>query len=170
MSGENPSLTSVIEANEPAFLRKLRSEHGGGDASRHERPLARPRKQMKDEDNHDQPTYVVEDSQDVLSNAEYEALAKQHGREKQDEEIKTRLNSTAEGDERDKESQRLVQEDEPSKEKVAAIGAAPKKRLARVIGDEDSETPLSENIQSSEHDKGRKVKKGKRIKLSFDVE
>ncbi len=65
-----------IESNEPSFLRKLRGEFGGTDAVRHERPIPRPRKVMTDGDDEDQPTYVVEESQDTLSKEEYEALVR----------------------------------------------------------------------------------------------
>ena len=81
---QGTSSNNRADSNEPAFLRRLRAKHGGGDSARHERPLARPRKQVKDGED-DQPTYVVEGSQDTLSKAEYEALMGTANDEKQDE-------------------------------------------------------------------------------------
>ncbi|KAI9768210.1 MAG: hypothetical protein M1840_005040 [Geoglossum simile] len=62
----------AYEPKEPSFLRKLRSQQGGGDSHRHERPLARP-KHIRSGDAADDPTYVDEGS-NILSKAEYEAL------------------------------------------------------------------------------------------------
>lgn len=67
------SLMRHIESNEPSFLRKLRGQVSGQDADRYEHPVARPKKARKADDD-DEPTYVVEGSNDTLSKEEYDAL------------------------------------------------------------------------------------------------
>ena len=131
--------------------------------------MARPRKQMKDDVEDDQPTYVVEDGRETLSKDEYEALLKESQEEKHDEEnpsslmhendaIQSNANLTSEKDPSD---DKVVS----SKEHVAAIGASNKRRVANVVGD-DEETPLQGG--SEVHSTKPRAKKMKKVKLSFD--
>ena len=154
----------VTEANEPAFLRRLRSEHGGGDASRHERPQARSKKRMNDEDQDDQPVYVIEETNESLSKAACEKLAKEEDLDEQDSNLNAQNGETGE------KTQPPVQEVQVPTDKVAAIGSSNKKRSARVIGDNEHETGNPKSTEASKHGKVSKGKKGKKIKLSFDVE
>ena len=57
----------------------------------------------------------------------------------------------------------------PSKEHVASIGVLSKKRVAKVVGEEDV-SKINESTGDGSHKttKKPKVRKGKRIKLSFD--
>ena len=57
----------------------------------------------------------------------------------------------------------------PSKEHVASIGGLSKKRVAKAVGEEDV-PKISESTGDGSHKttKKPKVRKGKRIKLSFD--
>ena len=163
---QGTSSNNRADSNEPAFLRRLRAKHGGGDSERHERPLARPRKQVKDGED-DQPTYVVEGSQDILSKAEYEALMGTANDEKQDE------NEPASSPQPDlgggnEVSERVV----PAKQKTAAIGGSNKRRLAKVFGEDgdDDGEPNVEEKGPAPTGKKPKAKKGKKVKLSFDEE
>ena len=158
-------LTNSIESNEPSFLRKLRGEYGGAKDVRHERPLARPRKEVTDGEDEDQPTYVVEGSQDTMSKQEYEALMRK-GEESGRGEGKDQT-----GDEGAVITEGLQKEENShvgtgsglAKERVAAIGGAKKKRNITAIGADDKE-----DGQQGEGKKQRKPKKGKKVKLSFD--
>ncbi|KAK4981980.1 hypothetical protein LTR50_007861 [Elasticomyces elasticus] len=66
-----------FEKNDPPFLRRLRAEQAGKNLDdRHERATPRPKRLKRDGDSdEDEPTYVVEESNDTLSKAEYEAMA-----------------------------------------------------------------------------------------------
>lgn len=166
-------LTGSLEANEPAFLRRLKAEHGGGDSSRHERPLARPRKQMKDGEEDDEPTYVVEASQDTLSKEEYESLVKGKVHDKAvNEETSSSTPSLAISKLNEKDDAHPPR-NEPAKQKVAAIGASNKRRLFKVVGDEgDEDDEAASLVQGEPARQARtpKAKKGKKVKLSFDAE
>lgn len=161
MSFKAKNLT--YESNEPAFLRRLRGEVAGNDADRHERPIARPKRLQKDDDEDDGPTYVVEESGDTLSKADYEAMLK--------------------GDEpsHDGSAARPYGEDDhvkadskaEPKQKVTEAGQAQKKRkVAKAIGGTGEDDGAAE---PEEQDKGKKgvkkpKKKAKAVKLSFEDE
>ena len=155
------------ESNEPAFLRKLRGEYGGADSIRHERPLARPRKKATDGDDDDQPTYVVEGSQDTLSKHEYEALVRKDmdDGEAEDQRQKGFEGSTTTEKPQNEEKFRFENGFEPTQGQVAAIGGAKKKRNVIAIGADDQE-----DEQESGKKRPSKAKKGKKVKLSFDQE
>lgn len=159
------------ELNEPKFLRKLRGEHGDRDSSRHERPLARPRKQVQEGEEDDQPTYVVEDSQDTLSKAEYEALV---AADNTDKEAENNLPSSAKASPGIQETE--IKKDEATREtalvrqQIAGIGGSTKRRLAKVVGDEGEDEAAPEKSGSGKNSKKPRVKKGKKVKLSFDEE
>lgn len=152
---------------QPAFLRRMRGEIRGSvdDPDRQVNPAARPKlasRLKNDED--DGPTYVMEDSQDLLTKAEYEALVKGEEESKSAEHADSTAKDAA------------AEEDKPlpQKQKVAEVGGLGKKRkAAKIIGDE-SEKPggKAQNAgvpPSEESDKKRppKKKKAKAIKLSF---
>ncbi|KAF2418500.1 hypothetical protein EJ08DRAFT_53628 [Tothia fuscella] len=152
---------------QPAFLRRLRGEISGStdDPDRQVNPVARPKgasRLKKDED--DGPTYVMEDTQESLSKAEYEALL--IGRK--EPKVTDRVESNEDGGEG-------LAEDESTqpKQKVAAVGGLGKKRkAAKIVGDETEEgleKAQFDNAKPAEPDKKRlpKKKKTKAVKLSF---
>ena len=151
------------ESNEPAFLRRLRGEFGGGDSSRHERPLARPRKQQKsDSVNDDAPTYVDAENHNVLSKEEYEALISQD--DAASKQMAESSLSTADDHDTQKETLKPT-----STEPAVAIGGSKKKRRAKVLQDDET------NAQGFQDDDGTKSAKSikprmksKKVKLSFD--
>jgi hypothetical protein len=51
----------------------MRGELAGDGSGRHEQPVARNKK-LKNDDEDDAPTYVLEDTNQSLSKAEYEAI------------------------------------------------------------------------------------------------
>lgn len=126
----------------------------GDGSGRHERPIPRNKKEKID-DEEDAPTYVMEETNDSLTKAEYEALVAGKGpededaaKEKSDQATGTALTAA-------------------KTDTIAEVGKTSKKRKAiKVIGGEDNEDVKSEK------DSGKKVtkkakKKGKPIKLSF---
>jgi hypothetical protein len=159
---------------QPAFLRRLRSEISGSvdDPDRQINHVARPKgpSRLKNDDEDDGPTYVMEDTNESLSKAEYEALV--NG--KKDDEVPKTDGSTAKDTVVDDDSTRV-------KQKVAAIGGAVKKRkAAKIVGDDgddmgenEKSTDATEAIpKNSRPDAKRPVKKkkAKAIKLSFGNE
>lgn len=152
-----------LESKEPAFLRRLRSEHAAGDTSRHERPLARPRKlgdagKFDDDD----PTYVDEQNHEVITREAYEALVLKSGTAAPESGklVEHALSEAATTGE-------PAKEESGSKETIAGIGGSTKRRLAKVVGDEEE---IKEALHESEKDTRtpKRGKKGKKIKLSFD--
>ncbi|KAF6231549.1 hypothetical protein HO173_010301 [Letharia columbiana] len=157
-------------SNEPAFLRKLRGDYGDRDSSRHERPLARPRKQVQEGEDNDQPTYVVEDSQDTLSKAEYEALVAADTADKDENNVLLSAKAGHVIEEAEPRKDEVAGEAAPVKQAVAGIGGSTKRRLAKVVGDEGEDKAASEDCVSGRNSKTSRVKKGKKMKLSFDDE
>ncbi|GAB7347248.1 hypothetical protein MBLNU459_g3344t1 [Dothideomycetes sp. NU459] len=160
---------SYDTSNEPAFLRRLRAQNSGHD-DRHERPVARPQRLQKDAED-DEPTYVVEGSDEILTRAEYEALAAPGkpvaddgdvaggtGKLEGDEpRASGALPDVEEGDEAEAERRR---------KRVVEAGAGSKKRkVAKVVGESVGSDGEGEETKSV----SKKVKKkGNPIKLSFD--
>lgn len=133
--------------------------------------MARPRKQTQEGEKDDQPTYVVEDSQDVLSNAEYEALLAADNAETQKEENVLSSATVHNGaEEAQLQKDGVTSESALMKQQVASIGASCKRRLAKVVGDEGEDEAAPERSESGNNGKRIKVKKGKKMKLSFDEE
>ncbi|KAL2011408.1 hypothetical protein VTN00DRAFT_4126 [Thermoascus crustaceus] len=163
MSFKAKNLT--YERNEPSFLRKLRSQYGG-ESVRHERPVPRPRK-PKDDDDDDAPTYVYEDSNEVISKEDFEALVRGDNQEKPEEsaehaeqkELKSPRDETAQ---EDKEA-----EGSKSKQNLAEIGGAKKRKQGKVVGEENTPEENDEARQGGSSSRKPKQKK-KKIKLSFD--
>ena len=153
------------------FLRRLKGEYGG-ESARHERPLARPRKQNIGEDEDGEPTYVQENSHDTISKAEYEALVKDAEVEKHDR--KTVAPATAATNKLERplaKPDETRQDPAPWMAQVAGIGANAKKRSAKVVG-EDHGIGDSEhlNVGCAVTGTRPKTKRGKKVKLSFNEE
>lgn len=159
------------ESNEPAFLRELRSQYGGADSARHDRPLARPRKHVEDDEEDDQPTFVVEGSQDTLSKAEYEALMGVANDEKHDETEGVSDGQPSAEDEKPRDSSTEIPDNAtPAKKQSASIGASNKRRFAKIVGNEDEGIAKSHGVDSARTTEKPKTKKGKKVKLSFAEE
>ena len=145
---------------EPSFLRKLKAQYSGNRDGRHDRPTARPKMSNKHAAE-DEPTYVVEESQETVTKAEYEALMERplEDEEEASGEPSSRLESKNMPEHEQSDATRL------KTEPVAAIGAiSSKRKVAKIIGDDVQE--LDRPIQSRAQDR-KKATKGKKVKLSF---
>ena len=179
------------EASEPAFLRKLREQHGGGDG-RHERPVPRPRKARTaaDEDD-DAPAYVMEDSNDSLSKEDYTKLLASEGKPISGVSADTAQVDDNEGDNDESigisgrlagsaptasgaivEDRNNVSQTEPRAQRIAEAGRSSKKRkVAKAVGSDEADDKVKQNgatecAQSIPNKKAKK--KAKPIKLAFN--
>jgi len=166
------------EANEPAFLRRLRAQNAGqGEDGRHERQIARP-KRVKQDDEEDAPAYVVEDSNETLSKEDYEAMLKEQGKT-----VEAQAGGPAEVDRSEEETLGIKGEltsDEPKASgalpddrkdafiREATVGSK-KRKAAKVVGD-DMEEPSTAQSPKDDRSSKKPKKKGKPIKLSFGDE
>ncbi|GME57614.1 uncharacterized protein LTHEOB_1089 [Neofusicoccum parvum] len=141
----------------------------GRDTDRHERQIARPKRLKRDDEEDDGPTYVVEESNDTLTKAEYEALVNGGTVEQAESSADASQNTVEKKD-----------GDGPAKQKqqqpAASLGGASKKRKAVKIGGEadeedgkdDGATAGKAEAQQKKEVKPKKLKKkAKAVKLSF---
>ena len=127
---------------------------------------------MKGEEEDDQPTYVVEDGIENVSKAELDVLREQNQGEK---ELDTEVPLSAKEDDvadsttnADKGKDTSTDETPFVKQHVAGIGASNKRKIAKAIGDGIDQTHGSENAAPRQQVKSSKIRKGKKVKLSFD--
>jgi hypothetical protein len=152
----------------PPFLARLQANNASQDG-RHEYHVARPKKARNAEEAaEDEPVYFDEGTGETLTKTEWEA--KEAG-----------LDSDAgKGDlagEKEGGQSEGGKDWKDSKEKLAAIGSSKKRKAGKVIGGDDDEevTAGPENSPAPKPEgkragKGKSVKKGKKIKLSFGDE
>jgi hypothetical protein len=158
------------EAKEPAFLQKLRG-HYGDTSGRLERPAARPRRlKDKNEEDDDAPVYVDEESNEVISKAEYEALVG-GGTDQKDDKASTKDQPTENGpDDAQFQTETLA----AKQSNLTEVGGPRKRKQVKVVGeDESEEKPEDKQEADKTQPKApapRKSKKAKKIKLSFDEE
>ncbi|KAI1917812.1 hypothetical protein LOZ58_005106 [Ophidiomyces ophidiicola] len=164
MSFKAKNLT--YEKSEPAFLRRLRNQYGDGTGERHGRSNVRPVKARDVAD--DEPTYVDEESNEVISKEDYDAML--NGTALGPASWKEMGADDAHGSNSGQEGQNSAAKAPRNthSEKVAEIGSLRKKKLARVIVDEEH----AGKADAQEHDikPPKKKQKKKAIKLSFDEE
>ena len=168
-----PSQKLEYEKQEPAFLRKLREQHGG---PRNNVQFARPKKERlrTGDEGEDDPVIVDETGEDVAKDVWEERLRK--------EKEGISGGDGQEVDESDKQPAALNHDTTREKQKTAEIGAAKKRKVAKVIADEES-SKNTEVIESSatsvktgadtvktgtKEIQAKPKKKAKKIKLSFD--
>ncbi|KAF2015023.1 hypothetical protein BU24DRAFT_226873 [Aaosphaeria arxii CBS 175.79] len=158
MSNKAKGLT--YQAAEPAFLQRLRGGLAGEDSARHERPIPRNKRLQKDDDEDDAPTYVLEDTNQSLSKAEYDALVA--GEDQPKDAPADEDQAAAGGEKKDASSQQ-------SKDKIAEVGKMTKKRKAiKVIGaDAEDEEDSKPNAKPDGKAVKKPKKKAKVVKLSF---
>ncbi|EFR04670.1 hypothetical protein MGYG_07676 [Nannizzia gypsea CBS 118893] len=156
------------EKPEPSFLRKLRNQYGDGGEHHRSRPSPRPTKSKYAEDEDDGPTYVDEDSNEVISKEKYlEMVAGPKGDTEENEagENGQPTKATAgEGAEPEAETRASK-----SKQNVAEIGASKKRKQGKVVGGGDVPEDQERSQAQTEAPKRKKNTK-KKIKLSFDDE
>jgi len=166
------------EANEPAFLRRLRAQNAGyGEDGRHERQIARP-KRAKQDDEEDAPAYVVHDSNETLSKEDYEAMLKDQGKpvdgktggaakiQGTEDEDTLGVKGELTGDE-PKASGALPDGRKDAPIKQATVGSK-KRKAAKIVGDDvkdpSDDLPFKDDPTQK---KPKKKAKAKSIKLSF---
>jgi hypothetical protein len=147
----------IKDDTQPAFLQRLRGELAGDGSGRHENPIARS-KRLKQDDEEDAPTYVLEDTNQSMTKAEYEAMVA--GKDAENDGIST------EGVEKSQDPASATQ----ARNTIVGVGKTTKKRkAAKVIGEERGEE--KEDFKTSEKKVVKKAKKkGKPVKLSFGDE
>lgn len=164
-------LIKSIEANEPAFLQKLRGQYGD-QSGRLERPSTRPRKPKDDKDDDDAPVYVDETSNEVISKEEYQALVKEVAPGEKEEDTSGKDPSTVQGDSKAQHKS----ESAAKQSNLTEVGGQRKRKQVKVVGEgEISEKPEAQETQGAQEvqpkaSAPRKSKKAKKIKLSFDEE
>lgn len=157
---------SRIEAKEPAFLQKLKGQYGDT-SGRLQQPISRPRRPKHDTGDDDAPTYVDEESNEVISKEEYEAMVRE-GAPKDEESSGEKVADGERPSGAGEDPQSKNEKDVPSKQNLAEIGGPKKRKQAKVIGEE---APEPEKEAPAKEPAPRKSKqKKKKIKLSFDEE
>ncbi|EAU33917.1 conserved hypothetical protein [Aspergillus terreus NIH2624] len=152
------------DAKEPAFLQRLRNQYGNN-TGRLERPMTRPRKPKDANVDDDEPTYVDEETNEVISKEEYEALVRAEETSKEgpaeDGETPSRV---------DQDGKSTTEKEAPaSKQAIAEIGGPKKRKQAKVVGD-DHPPEESEDLPRKDAGSRKPKQKKKKIKLSFDEE
>ena len=159
-----------FDRTQPAFLRRLRGEIGGqtDDPDRHVDSVARPKRPKRlDADEDDGPTYVMEDTNATLTKDEYEALV---GAEASGAGSGSKVDeaaATASSDGKGKATQKL-----------GSIGAARKRKVAKLVGGEDGEndedaknvvaTDAGEATGANPKSADKKPPKKKKAKVKID--
>lgn len=159
----------AYNAKQPAFLARIRNQHTGSDADRHERPIARPRGALRtaDQEDDDAPTYVLdEEGGDTLSKEEYEAmLAKEKA---SSDETKEKQEGKAERAVEQGENEAAKEDGARKKQDVTEAGFAQKKRKAvKVVGASDAENEAEDGEGVKKKPVKKAKTKAKTVKLSF---
>lgn len=135
--------------------------------TRHERPLARPKKQHGGGEE-DEPTYVDEDGHSTLSKSQFDALMS--GGQAQAEKPSETQNLTQNENAVVPNPEKPMAEHETKAQKTAEIGTSVKRRLPKVIID-NARYVKGEGVTNPASTSGKKIsKKRKKMKLSFDEE
>ena len=166
-----PQLTSNLDANEPAFIQRLKGQFGNS-TGRLERPIERPRKPKNDDDD-DEPTYVDEESHEVISKEEYKSLVRESNHKEDDDPTKEAGDKEQAAHGSDEKDNTNAGKDAPAtKQKLAEIGGPKKRKQAKVIGEENKapDDPEVEKEQQEAPTTRKPKQKKKKIKLSFDEE
>lgn len=153
-------------------MQRFRDECGGGDSSRLERSLARPKRPRDSTElEDDAPTYVDERSQNVVSKETYEAMISKN-------EVEDSRLAHPSGCAEEEESAQTAAFNETTlgsmtpKEPTANIGRSTRKRLVKVVGDPGDLAQASDETHRAYSPESlrrtKKSKKSKKIKLSFD--
>ncbi len=153
----------------PPFLARLQNAHSSSDG-RHEYAVARPKKPRNaEEEAEDEPVYFDEGTGETLTKGEWEENEKLERKEGQ---VEGGKEDGAGGNEGGGASR-----NERGKEKVAGIGGGKKRKAGKIVGaNEEGQVskpeaglgPGEKKGANAKVEKGKSVKKAKKIKLSFD--
>ena len=160
---------------QPAFLQRLRAQHGG---DRSNVQFARPKKdRLKTGDaDEDEPT-IVDEEGETVAKAEWEERVKtEHDRREAD--------ATVKGEDVSNHGSQTLDSGEVAREKqqVAGIGTGKKRKAAKVVTDDtegEKDRTADQAIATRKNSENKVTstvkeptampkKKGKKIKLSFD--
>lgn len=133
----------------------------GQDSARHERPIPR-NKRLKQDDEDDAPTYVLEDTNQSMTKEEYE-------------EFISKKKTEEDGDPEQEDPTIKPKKDDSTqpKDRITEVGANPRKRkAAKIISDEPGDdNHESKDIRKADTKTVKKPKKkGKAVKLTFGDE
>lgn len=133
----------------------------GEDSARHEQPIPR-NKRMKQDDEDDAPTYVLEDTHQSITKEEYEEFI---GKKESKEDSEPELEDVSKDSSKDDAAK--------PKDKIAEVGANTKKRKAAKIISDEQEAGKEETKDAKKA--GTKIvkkpkKKTKAVKLTFGDE
>ncbi|KAJ5347570.1 uncharacterized protein N7506_000823 [Penicillium brevicompactum] len=118
------------DAKQPAFLQKLRGEYGDN-SGRLERPAVRAtRLKVNKDDDDDEPIYVDEESNEVISKEEYKTLV---GESESKEEDKDGPTKGSGGDEAKPQAEATKQSN------LTEVGGQKKRKQAKVVGEDKTE-------------------------------
>lgn len=157
-----------FERQEPAFLRRFKAgiTDATDDPDRQINPLPLPKKPKRlENDEDDEPTYVVEDSNETLTKGEYEKLVKKSKEEPNRE-------SASQPEQQDDKDTPAGSDPTRPKRQAVQAGVIPKKRkVVKIIGDaETSESERPTPVSTIKKLPTTKPKKKAKVKLSFDEE
>ncbi|EKV05741.1 ribosome assembly protein 1 [Penicillium digitatum] len=148
------------DAKQPAFLQKLRGQYGDN-TGRLERPALRPtRLKVNNDDDDDEPTYIDEDSNEVISKEEYKAMVGESGPKEEGEAGDSAMDNST-GDHVKSQTEASISK----QNNLTEIGGQRKRKQAKVVGEDKAEAKEVQPKAAS-----KKSKKPKKIKLSFDEE
>lgn len=156
----------ILEAKEPAFLRRLRAQETGGsdtdrDPHRHQHPAVRPRGTLRDVDDDDGPV-IVDERGDVVASEEYERLEREDREE----------GGALEGEAKLEQSGAMAADDDAGKrgQSIQEIGkkgpTGSKRKAVRIVGAEDEGDAEARNDQKEKtREKPAKKKAKKKVTL-----
>ncbi|KAH9829777.1 hypothetical protein Tdes44962_MAKER02255 [Teratosphaeria destructans] len=170
MSGKIKSKDLSYDSTLPPFLQRLHDKNASrGDTDRHERPLARP-KRDKDPNEDDGPT-VVDESGETLTKDEFERLTKAEAAREGD--VGGAVTGELKRDGRPEASGALPGAEEMKRgvDRVTDGLASKKRKAVKVVGDDaGGDRKIVDAEERGEKVVKKQKKKAKPIKLAFDDE
>lgn len=174
MAGKIKSKDLTYSTDLPPFLQRLHAQKAGrGDQDRHERPLARPKRE-KVYDEEDEPT-VVDESGELLSASEVKKL-EHAGAAAEGAVVSGQDEGKADAEETDSGAINGVGKGRSAEQKITTglVEATRKRKMGKVVGEDDIEenTEKASNSSGKPSQPTKKVakKKAKPVKLAFDDE
>jgi Domain of unknown function (DUF4604) len=133
------------EKKVPAFLQRLQGQYTGDErnSAAQQRLQQRPKKLKNDEDDDDAPTYVNEESGEVVGKEEYERLVRGEDGEEEEKEdggIGEEIGKLTDGDEKGERREKSEKDggDKLAEQKIAEIGAGRKRKVGKVVGGDEA--------------------------------
>lgn len=171
MSNKIKSKDLSYDSSLPPFLQRLHNQNAGGDADRHERQIARPRK-ARDPNDDDGPT-VVDETGETLTKEQVEDLtgASTKLTDHDSADVSGSGEGAGESETIDGAPNSKISSEVPSKYTESGItdGTAQKKRkIAKVIGEDAGPAAQPPEGQSTPKKPAKKMKKKTQVKIMYD--